>query len=123
MAGSNPFENKSGFLRQFLRKAPGVPTKPKPVKVETLPPPLEIHPNYIRRAMGIRGRRVIISPEAQTMMRLAAVYQTMQEREQSGKVVSGVVGTLHAHQLDAMDRLRGLGAIQPIVLDSYPWGK
>lgn len=99
-----------------------------PTKESSVPQSsLEIPPNYVRRAMGLVGRRVIISHEAQIMMRIASNYTAFVKfygQERADHVVSAVSGSkLHTHQLDAMDHLRELPVQQPIVLDSYPWGK
>lgn len=107
MGESKLLNNKSGFLRKFLWKPPGVPTKPERIKVDTLPP-LEIMPNYIRRAMGIRGRRVILSSEAQIMLRTAAWCRDVYSGRYADSMSAALLGSLRPHQVEVMERLRGV---------------
>lgn len=78
------------------------------------PRSIEIMPNYIRRAMGIWGRRVIISPEAQLMMRYAHAYQALRNPRQPTPAL------MHAHQLDIRDSL--LAGVNSRVITNLPEG-
>lgn len=94
--------NKSGFLRGFLRKPPGVPTK---IREEDFPD-LEVQPNYIRRAMRIRTRRVVIPSRARLMMHVSTTFVTGRIAGGAPRSAMTVLNEMHPHQTEYLDLLR-----------------
>lgn len=121
-----PPKQTGGFLRQFLRQPPGVPTKQR----FEPPPPKEVMPNYVRLAMGLWGRRVILSPETQIMLKMVALREEANKtfgRERTDHTISTMTGKpivldsyapfdLHEHQRRALDSLREVNSTVTIVL-------
>ena len=106
---------QTSFLRQFLRLPPGVPTKQR----FDPPPPKEIMPNYVRRAVGLWGRRIILSPETQVMMMELAARQTIRTLEADKPTIvldSCTTIDLHEHQSRALDSLQEVNSTVTIVL-------
>ena len=117
---------QTSFLRQFLRLPPGVPTKQR----FEPPPPKEIMPNYVRLTMGLWGRRIILSPETQIMLEMAAHREMAIQkfgRARTDHMASAMTGEpivldsyapfdLHEHSRKALDSLREVNSTVTIVL-------